>query len=150
MQGILRAVSLANVELVRTMLEAWNEGGPEDVVRYMADDHEWHEVEGRPETGSAPVRRGRNSMQSSLNALFDAWESYRLEPEEVRDVDEERVLAIVREIARGRSSGLEVESRWGYLMTIRDGLVVRVEAYRDADRAVEAVEAAKDESRQTG
>jgi ketosteroid isomerase-like protein len=82
--------------------------------------------------------------------VFDAWESYRLEPEEVRDVDEERVLAIVREIARGRSSGLEVESRWGYLMTIRDGLVVRVEAYRDADRAVEAVEAAREESRQTG
>jgi ketosteroid isomerase-like protein len=82
--------------------------------------------------------------------VFDAWESYCLEPEEVRDVDEERVLAIVREIARGRSSGLEVESRWGYLMTIRDGLVVRVEAYRDADRAVEAVEAAREGSRQTG
>jgi ketosteroid isomerase-like protein len=82
--------------------------------------------------------------------VFDAWESYRLEPEEVRDVDEERVLAIVREIARSRSSGLEVESRWGYLMAIRDGLVVRVEAYRDADRAVEAVEAAREESRQTG
>jgi ketosteroid isomerase-like protein len=131
-------MSQAHVEHVRAMLAAWNEGGPEDLVRFMAEEHEWHEVEGRPETAGSPVVRGRDSMQSSLSALFDAWESYRLEPEEVRDVDGERVLAIVREVARGRTSGVEVQSRWGYLMTFRDGLIVRVEAYRDADRAVEA------------
>ena len=74
-----------------------------------------------------------------MNALFDAWESYRLEPEEVRQVDEDRVLALVREVARGRSSGVEVESRWGYVLTVRDGQIVRVEAYRDADRALQAV-----------
>jgi ketosteroid isomerase-like protein len=139
-------MSKANVELVKAMLDAWNHGGPDDIVRFMADEHEWHEVEGRPEAAGAPTVRGRDTMQTSLNALFDAWESYRLEPEEVRDVGGDRVVAIVREVARGRSSGLEVESRWGYLITVRDGLITRVEAYRDADRALEAAETATKES----
>ena len=127
------------------MLEAWNDGGPTDFVNFMADEHEWFEVEGRPESPSEP-KRGRDTMRSSLNTLFDAWESYRLEPEEVRELDGERVVAIVREVARGRSSGVEVQSRWGYLITVQSGLVTRVEAYRDADSALAAAETATEES----
>jgi ketosteroid isomerase-like protein len=138
-------MSVANVELVKAMLDAWNEGGPDDLVRFMADEHEWHEVEGRPEAAGPPARRGKDTMHSSLSALFDAWETYRLAPEEVRDIGDDRVVAIVREVARGRSSGLEVESRWGYLITVRDGLITRVEAYRDAGRALEAAETATKE-----
>ena len=126
------------MELVQAMLDAWNHGGPGDLVRFMADEHEWVEVEGRPESPAGPVRRGRDAMQSSLSALFDAWESYRLEPEQVAEVDGERVIAVVREVARGRTSGLEVASRWGYLITLREGQITRVEAYRDADKALEA------------
>jgi ketosteroid isomerase-like protein len=43
----------------------------------------------------------------------------------------------VREIARGRASGVEVDSRWGYLITVEEGQIVRVEAYRDAARALQ-------------
>jgi hypothetical protein len=32
MQGILRPMSRANVELVRDMLDAWNEGGLDDLA----------------------------------------------------------------------------------------------------------------------
>jgi len=50
------------------------------------------------------------------------------------------VLAIVREVARGRTSGLEVESRWGYVITVRAGRIARVEAYRDPRQALVAVD----------
>jgi ketosteroid isomerase-like protein len=130
-------VSQANVELVRAMLDSWNDGGPEDLVRFLAEEHEWLEVDGRPEA-PAGARRGRDAAESSLSALFEAWGSYRLEPEEVRDVGEDRVVAIVREVARGRASGVEVASRWGYVITVRDEEIVRVAAYRDADKALEA------------
>jgi ketosteroid isomerase-like protein len=49
-----------------------------------------------------------------------------------------RVLAILREIGRGRASGLEVEGRWGYVVTVRDGKIERVEAYRDPRAALDA------------
>jgi ketosteroid isomerase-like protein len=45
------------------------------------------------------------------------------------------VLAIVREVARGRTSGLEVASTWGYVITVRDGKIALVDAYRDPDQA---------------
>ena len=58
--------------------------------------------------------------------------------QEVRPIGDDRVLAILREVARGRTSGVEVESRWGYVITLRDGRLARVEAYRDPARALEA------------
>jgi ketosteroid isomerase-like protein len=32
---------------------------------------------------------------------------------------------------------VEVDSRWGYVLTVERGQIVRVEAYRDADRALQ-------------
>jgi ketosteroid isomerase-like protein len=75
-------------------------------------------------------------LRESLRSLFDAWESYHLEAERIHDLGD-RVVAIVRETARGRASGLQIDGRWGYVLTVEDGLIVRVEAYRDADHALQ-------------
>ena len=40
--------------------------------------------------------------------LAGAWEQWRVEPNEYRELDDERVLALVRYTARGKSSGLEL------------------------------------------
>jgi ketosteroid isomerase-like protein len=128
-------VSQENVDLVASALEAWNTGEVRAFTDHMAEDVAWLEVSGRPE-GGATERYGRDRLRQSLESLFDAWESYRLDVEQVHDVGD-RVLAIVREVARGRASGVEVEGRWGYLMTVADGEIVRVEAYRDADMALQ-------------
>jgi ketosteroid isomerase-like protein len=68
----------------------------------------------------------------------EVWESYRLEPETVVERNG-RVLAILREIGRGRASGLEVDGRWGYVVTLRDGKIERVDAYRDPRDALSAL-----------
>ena len=101
----------------------------------MAEAVVWVEVSGRPEA-DATERRGRGRLRKSLESLFDAWESYRLEVERIQGVGD-RILAIVREIGRGRASGLEVAGRWGYLITVRNGEIVRIEAYRDPALALE-------------
>jgi ketosteroid isomerase-like protein len=44
----------------------------------------------------------------------------------------------VREVARGRVSGAEVEGHWGYVTSFRDGRIARVEAYREPQRALKA------------
>jgi ketosteroid isomerase-like protein len=122
------------VELIESALDAWNSGEVRAFTDYMAEDVAWLEVSGRPEGGTTE-RVGRNRLRQSLESLFDAWESYRLDVEGVHDVGG-RVLAIVREVARGRASGVEIDGRWGYLMTVEDGEIVRVEAYRDAAEAL--------------
>jgi uncharacterized protein len=124
-----------DVELVRSAFEAWNRGDIDEFAELMAEDLAWLEVSGRPE-GDSSERFGRDRMRRALESLFDAWESYHLEVERIEDVGD-RVVAVVREVARGRSSGLEVDGRWGYLVTVEDGLIVRIEAYRDAGQALQ-------------
>lgn len=126
-----------DVELVRSAFEAWNSGDIDEFTELAAEDIAWLEVSGRPEGGSSE-RFGRDRLRRSLESLFDAWESYHLEVERIEAVGD-RVVAVVREVARGRSSGLEVDGRWGYLVTVEDGLIVRIEAYRDAGQALQAV-----------
>ncbi|HEX6584821.1 MAG TPA: nuclear transport factor 2 family protein [Thermoleophilaceae bacterium] len=126
--------SQENIELVESAFAAWNRGDIETFADHVANDVAWVEVSGRPE-GVANERLGRDRLRKSLETLFDAWESYRLELERVQDVGE-RVVAVVREVGRGRASGLEVAGRWGYLITVDNGQIVRIEAYRDAALAL--------------
>jgi ketosteroid isomerase-like protein len=123
-----------NLALVESAFEAWNRGDIDAFAGHTAEDVAWLEVSGRPE-GAPTVRRGRDRMRKSLESLFDAWASYHLEVERIEEVGE-RILAIVREVARGRASGVQIDSRWGYLVSVEDGLIVRIEAYRDAAQAL--------------
>lgn len=43
----------------------------------------------------------------------------------------------MREVGRGRASGVEIDGLWGYLITLEDGKIVRIEAYRDAALALQ-------------
>ena len=125
-----------HVELVESAFDAWNRGDIEAFAGHVAENVAWLEVSGRPE--GAPVERlGRERLRQSLESLFDAWESYRLDVERLEDLGD-RVLAVVREVGRGRASGVEVEGLWGYLITVENGLIARIEAYRDAALALQA------------
>jgi ketosteroid isomerase-like protein len=134
--GILGAMSRENVDVIRALFDAWNDGDLAAVRSFMAEGIEWLEVEGRTEKTTGEEVRGRDAVHSGLEELFETWQHYRLEPEDVRDVGDERVVAVIREVARGRLSGAELSSRWGYVITIREGKLVRVEAYRDPDQAL--------------
>jgi ketosteroid isomerase-like protein len=128
-------VTGSNIELVKSAFDAWNRGEIAGFTEHMAENVAWLEVSGRPE-GPTTERLGRDRLHKGLESLFDAWESYRVDVERMDEVGD-RVVVVVREIGRGRASGVEVDGRWGYLITVHDGVIVRVEAYRDAGRALE-------------
>jgi uncharacterized protein len=123
-----------NIELVEAAFDAWNRGEIEAFADHVAEDVAWLETSGRPEGGSSELF-GRDRLRQSLESLFEAWESYHLEVERIHDL-RDRVVAVVREVARGRASGVEVDGRWGYVITVEEGLIARIEAYRDAGQAL--------------
>lgn len=123
----------ATVALIESAFAAFNRGDIAAFADHAAEDVTWVEWSGRPE-GPDGERHGRDRMRRSLEDLFEAWESYSLELEQVEEAGD-RVLALVRETARGRSSGVEVDSRWGYVLTVDNGEIVRVDAYRDPEQA---------------
>jgi uncharacterized protein len=123
-------VSQTNIELVQSAFDAWNRRDLEAFAGHAAEDVAWVEVAGRPE-GVPTERLGRDRMRRSLEALFDVWDSYHVEVERIEEAGD-RVVAVVREVGRGRASGVEIDGRWGYLITVEKGYIVRIEAYRDA------------------
>jgi uncharacterized protein len=128
-------VATTDIELVKAAFDAWNRGSIDAFASYLSEDVAWVEASGRPE-GEPTERLGRERLRSSLASLFDAFESYRLEVEQIGELGD-RVVAVVREIARGRSSGVEVDGQWGYLITVNDGQITRIEAHRDAGVVLE-------------
>jgi hypothetical protein len=85
-----------------------------------------------------PVLRGIDAMRSFRDA--GPWgRSQRFQPERYIDVDDERVLVLVRAIATGRGSGVPVETRIAHEITIRGGVIVRVKVHRGHSQALEAV-----------
>jgi hypothetical protein len=71
--------------------------------------------------------------------MLDAWEDTRLEPEEFRELEGERVPVLIRHRGRGKASGLEVgqvHSKGANLFELRDGRVVRLTVFLGLERAL--------------
>ncbi len=60
------------------------------------------------------------------------------ELEEVIEVDKERVVTIQRATGRGRASGLEVDQRWGSIISVRDGKISSASGYPTPEQALAA------------
>ncbi len=126
----------ANLDLVRSIYTEW-EHGDWSSLSWAHPEIEYVMVD---EPGSN-VHKGHAAMIKAWRAFLSAWEDYRLEPEEYRVLDEERVLVFVSAYGRGKASGVELsESTRGRggvnVFRIRDGMVVRLDAYFNRDHAL--------------
>jgi len=123
-----------NLNLVRSIYAAWERGD------FSSAEWAHRDVEcvfaGGPDPGSWT---GLTGMSEGMRSWISAWEEFRVEAEEYRELDEERVLVLVQLSGRGKTSGLEIgRTRVGQanLFHIRDGKVSRVVIYLDPERAL--------------
>jgi ketosteroid isomerase-like protein len=128
-----------NIEIVRRGYEAWNRGDLRGVLELVAPDFEWEPVE-IPWSGTM---RTREEFEIYLKSLARIWETFRLEPEELREVGD-AVLVVVMERARGRASGVEVEQRLVHVWSFRDRQARRMRTFFSTSQALEAVRLAED------
>jgi ketosteroid isomerase-like protein len=123
-----------NVDLVRSICSAWERGDFASAA--WADP----DIEGARADGPAPSSwRGLSEMAQAEREFLSAWENYRVDVEEYRELDSDRVLVLLRHTGRGRTSGVELgemQSNAGALFQIRDGKVSRLILYWDGDRAL--------------
>jgi ketosteroid isomerase-like protein len=129
-------MSQENVELVRLAVEAYQR---RDAEALRAITHEEGEVftltEG--ETEGEPFR-GHAGIDEWLEHELDPWEEFRVEPIEIRAVGD-RVLMRSRVTARGKGSSVELNAETGSVFEFRAGKIVRMRAFLDWKRALEAV-----------
>jgi ketosteroid isomerase-like protein len=75
-------------------------------------------------------------MEDTFYGMLGAWEEFRYEVEEYREVDDERVLVLEHRRGRGKGSGVETRTKAAAVVHFRDGKVTRLVTYWDRDRAL--------------
>jgi ketosteroid isomerase-like protein len=123
----------ANLDLVRSICEQWDRGDygsvgwqHPDVVFVIADG---------PTPGSWT---GATGITEGWGEFLRAWDGFHHTADEYVELDEHRVLVLVRFGGRGKTSGLPVDQlspRGANLFVVRDGAVTRVVLYFDRERA---------------
>lgn len=126
-------MSPENVDLVRSIHSAW-ERGDYSSADWAHPEIEYVHADG-PDSGSW---RGLTSMAEAFRNFMSAWEDFRVEAEQYRELDAERVLVLFRFGARGKRSGLEAEqirTRGAQLFHVCGGKVTRFVQYFDRENA---------------
>jgi ketosteroid isomerase-like protein len=122
----------SNREIVESIYAAWKKG--DWTNSEWADPDIRFEMVGGLSEGSW---RGLAEMSEAWAAMLTVWEDLSAVPEEIRVLDDERVLVLLRNQGRGKVSGIditEIAARSANLFTIRDGKVTSLVLYWDRDR----------------
>jgi ketosteroid isomerase-like protein len=83
------------------------------------------------------VARGLPEIAKSFEAEdLEVWEERRLDPQRFLPFND-LVVVLMHEYRRGKGSGIEVETDTAVVFTVREGRVIRVQAYMDQAEALE-------------
>jgi ketosteroid isomerase-like protein len=132
----------ANLELVRSIFVDWERGDWSSAE--WADPVIHFEMVGGLVEGSWD---GLSEMARAWGEMLGAWEDLRTDAEEIRELDDGRVLVLLRNQGRGRESGIEIGEisvKAANLFTIRDGKVTHLILYWDRHRALAEIGLADD------
>jgi len=108
-------------EIIREVYARWN--ADDQALDLFHPDVEWL----MPYPDSQGV--GREEMAAAIREYNRAWAELHLTIEEIRELDENRLVVFFIETARGRHSGLERANESTALMTFKEGLIVRFEGW---------------------
>jgi ketosteroid isomerase-like protein len=124
----------ANVELLRSIFSHTERGD------FSSADWAHPEIELVIADGPTPGSwTGLAGMAEGWREVLNAWEDWRDEVDEYRELDDERVLVLVRKRGRGKTSGLELgqlQTKSAGLFHVRGGKVTRLVFYFDRERAL--------------
>jgi ketosteroid isomerase-like protein len=80
---------------------------------------------------------GFDAMRADYERWASAFEEFRVTFEEIIDAGDQ-VVAVAYHQGRGRTSGVNVDTRFYEVYTLRDGKVLRVDEYTEREEALEA------------
>ncbi len=125
-----------NVAVIRRMYQAWLAQDMEAVFETFDQGIVLNPDPEATWVGVGELYRGHDGVRSYMAAVYEAFEDYRPEVEELIDAGEQ-VLTLAIEHGRGRGSGAVVEAnRTAHLWTMREGKAVRLDLYLDRENAM--------------
>jgi ketosteroid isomerase-like protein len=128
-------MSEQDVEIVRSSIEAFLNNDIEAALAGLDPDIEWHATVGGVDEGG--VAHGIDEVVKGFAEYFEVWERMEMRADDYIDAGDGEVVVFFHEVAKGRQSGVVVETDTGTINTVRDGKIVRVRAYMDRAQALE-------------
>lgn len=124
----------SNIELARSIYEDWENGD------YSSSDWAHPEIEFVIVGGPTPGRwTGLTGMAEGFRSWLNAWQDYRVDVQEYRELDSARVLILGHLSGRGRASGLDLAQMGAKALNLLhfcEGKVTRVVLYFDHERGL--------------
>jgi ketosteroid isomerase-like protein len=128
-------VSETNVELVRRAYahtlatgQVYAEGFAPDFVWDMSNYEGWPEQQRYD---------GVDGAQRFLDDRLGAWDDWELDIQETHDAGD-KVVAVVRQQGRARTTGMALDMLFAQTWAIRDGRLTRMAMYSDPSEALKA------------
>ena len=129
-------MSQENVEVVRQVVEAFNRRDLAAMTQRFDPEIEWEPA--GPAAVERPVYRGRDDVSSGFAAAWEAWEVFRVEESELRDL-EDSIMWLGRAQLKGGdqprrcSTKSSPSTSWS-----RDRKIVRIRGFLRWQEALEA------------
>ncbi len=129
-------MSRENVEIVTRAYEHFRETGDFDSA-FAHPDFVWDmsKFTGWPEKQLYPGLDGAREFMAEWTA---AWDDWQWSLESLHDAGD-KVVGILRQSGRSKTTGVRVEMRFAQVFTLRDGKQLRTEMYADPAEALAAV-----------
>jgi ketosteroid isomerase-like protein len=127
-------MSEESVEIVRRAVEAWDVGGSESAKEFWAEDIEWHDPPGLPDSR---VLRGRDAVASYLMEQVNAVGDMDVTLVDARARGEAVAIRLEMTI-HGAASGIDVPDEFAQVVDVVDGRLQRVRWFRTWQEALEA------------
>jgi ketosteroid isomerase-like protein len=116
------------VELTRRATEATNRRDLDAVMSFYRPDSVW-------ETHGMGTFEGLTATRGFFEDWIGAYEEYEIEAEEILDLGNGVVLAVVRQGGRPAGSSGDVRLRYAEVVVWLDGLIAQTTSYTDIDQA---------------
>ena len=124
-----------NVELLRKGYEAFAREDLDGIIPLLDERIEWRNPEDSPIAGTW---HGHQGVREWFAQAKEAFGDIQFTPHEFRELPDGRVLVLLRAGFRAKQSGIVMEVPYVHLITIRNGLVTRLQMYGDQHRALRA------------
>jgi ketosteroid isomerase-like protein len=121
-----------SLDLVRSIYADWERGDYFGRSDWAHPEMDWVFAD-----GPAPARGvGLDAAAEQWREWLAAWELLGVKAREDRELDKGRVLVVIEQNMRGKTSGVEVRTVGASVFTVREGKVTRLVHYSDRQLAL--------------
>lgn len=130
-------MSLDNADVLRSHFRAFGSGGLDAVAEFWHPDIEWRAVEGAAD--DVGVMHGHDALRGYYQDWIQSLDELRADVEEILFETDYRIVVVVRNSGRGRSSGVPVTGRYYVACIVREGQIVAGREFGTPQQALDAI-----------